>query len=269
MVPWPCVDGWCSSTRECASTCRLPRRARGEQHRRGGRGLTHAVGGDRRAAGTAWCRRSRASRWSIRPGELMYSPISRSGAVRLEVEQLRHHDVRDTVVDLGTQEDDPLVEQSAEDVEGPFACRGPLDDVGNRVLGHGSQPHPSGGRERARSRANEPTDAVDDPVVAGLLGGEPAVPVAVARRSPRPVRPVSAARISSDCRFMYSQFSAWMAMSIAVPPMPADGWCIMIRLCARLIRLPWVPEASSTWPMLAANPMATVTTSLGISFMVS
>ena len=43
----------------------------------------------------------------------------------------------------------------------------------------------------------------------------------------------------------------------------------MMRLCARLIRLPWVPEQRSTWPMLAAKPIATVTTSLGMSFIVS
>ena len=30
-------------------------------------------------------------------------------------------------------------------------------------------------------------------------------------------------------RLVYSICSAWMAMSAAVPPMPPDGWCIMIR----------------------------------------
>ena len=30
---------------------------------------------------------------------------------------------------------------------------------------------------------------------------------------------------------MCSDCSAWMRMSLAVPPRPPDGWCIMIRLC--------------------------------------
>ena len=58
-------------------------------------------------------------------------------------------------------------------------------------------------------------------------------------------------------------------MSAAVPPIPADGWCIMIRACGRLKRLPDEPAVSRNWPMLAANPIARVDTSLGISAMVS
>ena len=58
-------------------------------------------------------------------------------------------------------------------------------------------------------------------------------------------------------------------MSIAVPPMPAEPWCIRIRLCGSANRLPGVPAESRNWPMLAASPIASVATSFGISRMVS
>ena len=66
-----------------------------------------------------------------------------------------------------------------------------------------------------------------------------------------------------------SRFSAWIAMSDAVPPIPAEGWCIMIRACGRLDRLPAVPAQSRNCPMLAAMPIASVETSFGMSCIVS
>ncbi len=54
-------------------------------------------------------------------------------------------------------------------------------------------------------------------------------------------------------------------MSIAVPPMPADPWCSRIRACGSACRLPGVPADSRNWPALAAIPIASVATSLGIS----
>ena len=68
---------------------------------------------------------------------------------------------------------------------------------------------------------------------------------------------------------MCSDCSAWIRMSLAVPPRPPDGWCIMIRLCGSAYRLPLVPAQSRNWPIEAASPMATVATSLEIQFMVS
>jgi hypothetical protein len=44
------------------------------------------------------------------------------------VEELGHDQVRDLVVDLVAQEDDPLVEQSRVDVERALAARCLLDD---------------------------------------------------------------------------------------------------------------------------------------------
>ena len=58
-------------------------------------------------------------------------------------------------------------------------------------------------------------------------------------------------------------------MSAAVPPMPPDGWCIMIRACGSAYRLPLVPAQSSSWPIDAAMPIATVATSLSMNCIVS
>jgi hypothetical protein len=54
-------------------------------------------------------------------------------------------------------------------------------------------------------------------------------------------------------------------MSIAVPPIPADPWCSRIRACGRACRLPGAPADSRNCPALAAIPIASVATSLGIS----
>ena len=58
-------------------------------------------------------------------------------------------------------------------------------------------------------------------------------------------------------------------MSTAVPPMPAEPWCISTRACGSAYRLPGVPAESRNWPMLAARPIASVLTSLGMSRIVS
>ena len=58
-------------------------------------------------------------------------------------------------------------------------------------------------------------------------------------------------------------------MSAAVPPIPAEPWCIRTCACGRANRLPGVPAQSRNCPMLAASPMASVLTSLGISRIVS
>ena len=50
------------------------------------------------------------------------------------MQQLRHDQVGDRVVDRRAQEDDPLVEQAAVDVELALAARGPLDH--HRDEGH-------------------------------------------------------------------------------------------------------------------------------------
>src|SRR5215207_2433749 len=58
-------------------------------------------------------------------------------------------------------------------------------------------------------------------------------------------------------------------MSTAVPPMPAEPWCIRMRACGSANRLPFVPAESRNWPALAAMPTAIVETSFGIDRMTS
>ena len=53
--------------------------------------------------------------------------MSLSGILRLEVQELRHDQVRDLVVDRGSEEDDPLVQQAGVDVERALAARRLLD----------------------------------------------------------------------------------------------------------------------------------------------
>ena len=57
-----------------------------------------------------------------------------SGLSRLQVQQLGDHDVGDAVVDLGADEDDPVGEQPAVDVDRTLAVRGLLDDARDRVV---------------------------------------------------------------------------------------------------------------------------------------
>ena len=72
------------------------------------------------------------------PGELMYSEMSFSGSLALEVQHLRDHEVGDLVVDRGAEEDDALIEQARVDVELALAAGGALDDHGDQR--HGSPP---------------------------------------------------------------------------------------------------------------------------------
>ena len=53
---------------------------------------------------------------------------------------------------------------------------------------------------------------------------------------------------------------AWMSMSVAWPCTPPSGWWIMMRACGSAKRLPFVPAASSSAPMLEACPMQIVET---------
>jgi hypothetical protein len=45
------------------------------------------------------------------------------------------------------------------------------------------------------------------------------------------VWPVCPAISSAICRLMCRICSAWILMSVAVPPMPPSGWCIITRAC--------------------------------------
>src|SRR5690348_15303478 len=72
--------------------------------------------------------RRRHTRWT---GDWSSDVCSSDLLVRvfgLEVQKLRHDQVRDLVVDRGPQEDDALVEQPAVDVECSLSARGLLDN---------------------------------------------------------------------------------------------------------------------------------------------
>lgn len=60
------------------------------------------------------------------------------------------------------------------------------------------------------------------------------------------------------------RWSARSATSTALPPIPADPWCTMIRLCGSARRVPGAPEDSRSGPVLHAIPNASVLTSLRI-----
>ncbi len=69
------------------------------------------------------------------------------GILALEVQQLRHHEVRHLIVDRRAQEDDPLVEQPRVDVELALAAR-----VRSMTMGiSGMAAHPSA-RDATRGR---------------------------------------------------------------------------------------------------------------------
>lgn len=76
--------------------------------------------------------------------------------------------------------------------------------------------------------------------------------------------------ISSDIRFLVrSSCSAWIRMSVAEPPRPAEGWCIRMLAFGSEKRLPLAPAVSRNWPIDAAMPIAMVTTSFLMYCMVS
>ena len=99
-------------------------------------------------------------------------------ALGLQVQQLGHHDVGHTVVDLGPQEDDALGQQPRVDVERALAVRGPLDDRGDRVLAHARNPA-SCSTAAGRTSATCPTTWSISPYARASSASNPPVPPAV------------------------------------------------------------------------------------------
>src|SRR6185503_15987929 len=58
----------------------------------------------------------------------------------------------------------------------------------------------------------------------------------------------------------YKISRAWISMSDAVPCVPPDGWCIMMRACGSAERFPLRPAVSRNEPIEAAMPMQIVFT---------
>ena len=124
----PC--GWWMSTRACGRMKRLPGVARGEDHRRGRRGLADA---DRRHVGLDELHRvvDREQPGDLAAGRVDVDRDVLVGVFALEVEQLRDDDVGDHVVDRRAEEDDAVLQQPREDVVAVAAARGVLGDVGD------------------------------------------------------------------------------------------------------------------------------------------
>jgi hypothetical protein len=82
-------------------------------------------------------------------------------------------------------------------------------------------------------------------------------------------RPVCLAISELTLARRYMTSRAAISMSEAVPCVPPEGWCCMMRAWGREKRLPLAPPASRKQPMLAAKPMQIVDTGLLRCCMVS
>src|SRR5215831_1083506 len=81
--------------------------------------------------------------------------------------------------------------------------------------------------------------------------------------------PVSSAIRPSTVSTMCRRSLAWISISAALPPMPAEPRCMRMRACGSANRLPLVPAESRNCPALQASPSASVETSHGTSRMTS
>src|SRR3954451_10740206 len=73
-------------------------------------------------------------------------------------------------------------------------------------------------------------DVVDEAVLLGRLGGEPAVAVRVVLDLLERLAGVLGDQLEQQ-RLQVQRLLGLILMSEAVPPIPPDGWCIMIRAC--------------------------------------
>src|SRR4051812_195824 len=145
------------------------------------------------------------------------------------MQQLRDDDVRDAVVDLGADVDDPVGEQPAVDVDRPLAAHRLLDDAGNRVRAHARTPNVAADRAGVTALTSVSTWSTKPYSRASSAVNHRS------RSESRSIRsrgwPVCSEISESSTFFTCSRFSAWISMSIAVPPMPAEPWCMRIREC--------------------------------------
>src|SRR3954449_7200514 len=184
------------------------------------------------------------------------------GVVGLQRDQLGHDVVRRRVVDLHPEEDDALLEE--------LVVRVGLLHAVARALHEGRQDVPAGGHLETHVgvlRAQLSVTGLLLSVMAARLTTWSTKPYsrascAVNQRSRSESLlicstgwPVWNACSSLSSRLVRRNRSAWIAMSEAVPPTPAEGWCIMIRACGKAYRLPLVPAVSRNWPIEAARPM--------------
>src|SRR5581483_999818 len=139
-----------------------------QQHRRGGRRLTHDDGRHvrldvlHRVVDGEQRRDVAARRVDVQVDVLLR-------VLGLEVQQLGHDEVADRVVDRRSQEHDPLLEEPGVDVERTLAAAGLLDDHGNEVVlqlahdsasdGSSSEAEPASSETSSAARLS-PTDTI-------------------------------------------------------------------------------------------------------------
>ena len=126
------------------------------------------------------------------------------GVLGLEVQQLRDDQVGDLVVDGRAEEDDPLVEQAAVDVERTLAARGLLDDHRYQWAHFPRFPMSSPLFRLADQIPLEASDLVSTTVQAPLRARSPhpaqpplPCPASTSARAPAPGRARSASRASA------------------------------------------------------------------------
>src|SRR4051794_25593874 len=217
----------------------LARRAGREQDGGGGGGLAHADGLDVRADEhhRVVDRHQRGERAA---GRVDVDGDVAVGVGRLQRDELGHDVVGRRVVDLHPEEDDPLLEE--------LVVRVGLLHAVARALHEGGQDVAAGGHLEAHGgvlRAQLSVTGLLLSVMAALLTTWSTKPYsrascAVNQRSRSESLlicstgwPVWNACSSLSSRLVRRNRSAWIAMSEAVPPTPAEGWCIMIRACGR------------------------------------
>src|SRR5258708_24455128 len=184
------------------------------------------------------------------------------GVERLQREELGHHVVGRRVVDLHSEEDDALLEELVVRVHLLDAVRRPLHEGGedvpavDRLNAHCFFASVSGRQETEPSEGTWFALRVTWSTKPYSLASS-----AVNQRSRSESRsiwsivwPVWKAIRSASVFLTNSICSAWIRMSVAVPPMPPDGWCIMIRPCGSAYRLPRAPPPTTNSPPPSAMP---------------
>src|SRR5699024_7591876 len=242
----------------------LARSAGGQQHGGGRGGLPEADGLDLRldVLHRVVDRGHRGERTAGR-GDVERDVTVR--ILRFEDQQLGHDIVGARVVDLGAEEDHAVVEELGVRVLALEAVGRPLFELRHDVTRLG---HETGGRagiEVHRVHSLTPThlSLTSDARVTILTMMPYSSASSAVNQWSRSLSlricssdlPVCWAVSSAICFFMCRISSAWILMSVAVPPMPPSGWCMRMRACGVAKRLPGVPEDSRNCPIEAAMPI--------------
>ena len=204
-VACPCTppSGWWIMMRACGSAKRLPLAPAASSSAPMRRRLAHADGGDGRldVLHRVVDRHARGHR-AARRVDVEVDVLVR--VLRLQEQHLRDDEVGDLVLDVGRQEDDPLLEQPREDVERPLAAGRLLDHHRNQT--HRTSPgchaasvtarpltvHDSARCSMRKSSVRRSPERVPQPLQVAVLleqrAGRPGPAAGWPRRSARPRR---------------------------------------------------------------------------------